>query len=171
MGFLFFAAVLSLFLGLVLIYQPDWILRFNRIMREKFFSDAPVLQKRRKHGLLMMVLALIFFSAWYQRGQDVPQQLRVTLISTDRMLYQSLQCLYAGQYGRSKLLAEGILAREPHNTDALYHLSAAQFLMQDIASGKKNWNKARKIDPVNESAARLKKMLAVMNIPGLPVLE
>ena len=41
--------------GIIFVYAPTWIVRFNKIAREKVFNDALVLLGRRKKGIFFLL--------------------------------------------------------------------------------------------------------------------
>lgn len=157
---IFILALFSLLMGFLLIYMPAWLIRFNKIAREKIFNDDLILSKRRKWGTAWLLIACILLWGGYYRGQYIRTGLTEKLISTDRLLYQSLQHLYSRQYVKAKICAERVLLQEPENADALYQLAAAQFLLNDTVSGEASWTKAEKIAPHSLRAQRLSDLMA-----------
>lgn len=157
---IFVFSLCFLLVGLAFIYQPTWIIRFNKIARERIFNDAILLLERRKKGILFLLLSCVFFYWGYYRAHYAQTRLIDKIISADRLLYQAHQHLYAKQYQTAKTLCERILVREPENADALYQLGAAQFLLNDPVSGELSWAKAEKLAPNSLSGRRLKEFVA-----------
>lgn len=156
-------AVACLSYGLVLIYRPAWVLRINKIAREKVFNDYWTLSNRKKGGIFFLTLSFIFSFLAYHEIQYSESRVSLNIISTDRLLYQSLQHLYAKQYQKSKILAERVLSREPENAEALYQLAACQICLGDAAGGDATWMKARKLCPDSAEARRLREMIVQVN--------
>ncbi|MBI2915885.1 MAG: tetratricopeptide repeat protein [Elusimicrobia bacterium] len=155
----FLTALSLLFLGLVFFYRPNWVLYFNRVLREKFLNDSLVLLNRRKKGVFFLLLSSIFFYWGYLLSQYRPSRLSQKIISTDRLLYQSMRHLDDQQYEKSKSLCERVLSRDPNNADALYHLGAAHLLLNNQAQGESFWNKAVELDPRSSEASRLRGLI------------
>ena len=153
---LFFLATSSLILGLVFIYKPTLLIRFNKIARERFFNDNIILLERRKKGVLFILLFFIFLYWGYYRFQYVRMDLDHNLISTSRLLYQSLQHLQSRQYETAIMLCEKVLAREPDNTEALLQKGASHLLLGNPSQAQKCWAKADKIDPDSPKSERYK---------------
>lgn len=151
----FILASFLLVAGWTFVYKPSWIIRFNKLAREKIFNDDLVLLGRKKWGTVCFVISLILLWLSYYGGQYTHSKFTERLISNDRLLYQSLQHLYSKQYQKSKILAERVLMSEPENAEALYQLAATQFLLNDSKSGEALWARAQKLDPNSAQALRL----------------
>lgn len=162
---IFTLGLFFLLLGLIFFYKHHWLLEVNKWVREMVFNDSLVLLDRHKKAALFLLIAGLFFYWGYHREHYTISILSDRLISTDRLLYQSLNHLYAKRYNQAKTLCERVLKREPNNAEALYRLAAAQFLMDDIRSGSTNWLKAYKLDPKSEEAARLKILIQQFRDP------
>ena len=154
-----FVSFVSLGIGLVFVYKPAWIVKFNKFARERIFNDTLILLERRKKGFFFMLTFLIFFYWGFQRLQFEPAAVSSKLVSTDRLLYQSFHHLQLNDYAESRRLCEIVIVREPNNAEAYYQLGAAQFLLDDPASAKKSWARAKAINPGSYSADRLRKLV------------
>lgn len=146
-------------LGWTLFYRPSWILYLNKIVREKLFNDGDMLLERRKKGLLFLLLAMISFYVGYDTQSYRPSTVNAHLVSTDRLLYKSLQYLYSKQYQKSKTLCEKVLAQDPRNVEALYQLGATQLLMGEVQEGSHTWGRAVHLAPKSSEAEQLKKLI------------
>ena len=158
--FIFALSLSFLALGLVFIYKPAWIVRVNKILRERVFNDNRVLLERRKKGFFFLLLFFIFFYWGYYRLQYAPALISDTLISADRLLYQSLQHMHLKQYQSAKTLCERVLARDPANAEALYLLAAAQQGLGDKGGAQESWAKAEKINPNSPANQRLRAIVS-----------
>lgn len=157
--FLLSVSFLFLSIGLVLIYKPAWIIKANKIARERLFNDSLVLLDRQKKGILFLLFFLIFFYWGYQRFQSEPAAVSGKFMPSERLLYQASHQLHLKEYEESKRLCEIVVSREPGNADALYQLGAAKFLLGDPAGAKDSWKKAKTINPASERADRLRKLI------------
>lgn len=151
--------ILFLGFGWTLLYKPAWILYLNKIIREKLFNDGEMLLERRKKGFLFVLLAVIFLATGYDQQSYRSSRMTTRVVSTDRLLYKSLQHLYDKQYQKSRALCERVLAQDPGNVRALYHLAAAQILMGDLNQGTMLWAKAAAMHPSSSEAQSLKKLI------------
>lgn len=158
----FFLLAISLFfliLGLVFIYKPTWIVRFNKFVRERVFNDTLILLDRRKKGFFFFLMFFIFFYWGYDSFQYHPAIVSNKLISTQRLLYLSEHHLHLKEYQESRKLCEIVLEREPNNALALYQLAASQFLLNEPDPAQQSWAKAKGIDPEAPMADRLRKLV------------
>ncbi len=146
-------------LGWTLFYRPSWLLYFNKIVREKLLNDGEMLLERRKKGFLFVLLAVISLYVGYDYQSYRSPSAPVGIVSTDRLLYKSLQHLYSKQYQKSKFLCEKILVQDPGNVDALYQLGAAQILMGEVKEGSHAWRKAAHLEPQSTEAEQLIKLI------------
>ena len=167
---IFFGAFGSLIAGLGFIYKPVWLVRFNKIAREKIFADNLILLERRKKGAFFVLLFFIFLYWGYYRSQ---YSLRYTdqIISTNRLLYQSLQHLHSRQYAEVKRLCEKVLTREPNNAQALYQMGAVQLLLNDPVAAQRSWSKARALDPNSPNAQSLREWVARLKGSDTPEIS
>lgn len=143
---LFLVSFCLFFIGLLFLYRPLWLLFLNQFLRERVFNDHLILSSRKKSAAFCILLSVLFFWMGYYSGHYTETKITAKMISTDRLLYQSLQHLHAKDYRKAKLLAEKVLSDEPQNAEALYHLAAAQYLLEDVQSAEKNFLKAQKLD-------------------------
>ncbi|OGR83770.1 MAG: hypothetical protein A2902_02910 [Elusimicrobia bacterium RIFCSPLOWO2_01_FULL_64_13] len=165
----FFASLVFFIIGLAFIYKPTWLVRINKVFRERIFNDNLILLQRRKKGVLFLLLFFIFLFWSYHRLATLDFLADSHIVSTDRLLYHSLQHLRSGRYPQVQSLCHRVLARDPRNAGALYQLGAVHFLMKDIETARKYWKKASEIDPDSENARSLKILVAGLN--GLPLPE
>ncbi len=156
---IFGLAVFFLLIGLVFFYRPSWLLRFNEIAKEYIFNDNLVLLERRQRGFFLLLVSFLFFYWGYHRAQYTPLPVVGRLISIDRLMYQSLHHLYAKEYQDSRTVAERVLMRDPKNAEALYILSATQFLMNDLEGGRQSWQKARELSPNSTDADHFRSLI------------
>ena len=165
--FLFFVSLLFLALGLVFIYWPAGIVKFNKIVRERIFNDNRVLLERRKKGFFFMLLFLIFTYWGYQNFCSAPAAIIAKLVPPERLLYLSFHHLHLKEYEASKRLCETVIKREPNNSEAYYQLAAAEFLTGNNDAASSSWKKAAAIDPNSEKADRLIKLIVRQkNLPS-----
>ena len=172
--FLLSVSFVSLALGLVFIYKPIWIVRFNRIVRERILNDNLILLERRKKGFFFFLMFFIFFYWGYDSSQYHPTVAASKFISTNRLLYQSQHHLHLREYKDSRRLCEMVLAREPNNAQALYQLAASQFLLDDPVAAQKSWTSAKAIGSNSQAADRLRKLVVRhKNLPSedIPALR
>jgi len=156
-------------LGLVFIYKPKWLVRLNKVARDRIFNDNLILLERRKKGLLFFLI-FVLLSYWgYNRMQYAKIPGGYAVISTDRLLYQSLHHLRSKHLNEAKVLCEKILAREPNNAGALYLLGATHIMRNNFKLGKILWTKGREIDPDSSEAKHLKFILSKLD--DVPVSE
>lgn len=162
---LLFSFGLVLFLvGLAFFYSPHWILRVNRLARDWVFNDNYVVVERNKRAVLCLLLAFFFFYWGYLRAREAWRP----FVSTDRMLYQSLQDLHARNYAAAKAICQRVLARHPDNAEAMYQLSAAEYLMRNIEGGRTLWRQAVEMDPRCANAAYLRNLVLRDKSSDLP---
>ena len=154
-----FVSLLFLTVGLVFIYKPFWIIRFNKLVRERILNDNLILLERRKKGFFFLLAFFIFFYWGYTRSLYSPSVMSAKLISTQRLLYQSEQHLRLKEYQESRRLCEEVLLREPGNPEALYQLGAVQFLLNDTTAAQNSWGKAKAVDSASEWAGRMRKLV------------
>jgi len=160
-------------IGLIFFYRPAWIVKFNRIARERIFNDSRVLLERRKKGFFLLLMFLIFSYWGFQRMLYNPLAHKYHVISSDRLLYQSMHHLHKREYKESLLLCQRVTNHEPNNAKAFYLLGAAHYLLGDPASAKQCWSKAKAIDPESIDADVFRKLvvrhknLRSENIPAL----
>lgn len=140
-------------------------------MREKIFSDRLVYASRQLRAAFFLTLSFLSAFWLYHRVQYVHYGLTEKLISTDRLLYQSLQHFYARQYEDSRALSAKVLERDPKNAEALYQLAAAQFMLDDVRAGEASWEQARKADPDSLQGNRLKSIILQVKHSTSPVLQ
>ena len=161
------AGIFCLSSGFVFIYKPGWIVNTNQFMREMVFNDKTVLFNRRKKGFLFMLL-FILFSYWaYSRLDTERHRPFRTMVSMDRLLYESYQHLQDKEYRESKALCERAIERDRMNADAHYQLGAAHLLLNDPLAAKKEWALARSIDPDSYEAGRMRKLsVKHLNLPS-----
>ena len=171
---LIFVSAVCLAVGLVFIYKPAWIVRFNKIVRDRIFNDTLILLDRRKKGFFLILMFFIFFYLGYNRIQFEPAAVSTKIFSTQRLLYESFQNLNLRHFAQSRNLCAIVVEREPNNAEAYYQLGAVQFLMDDPVSARKSWAKAKSIDPGSYQADRLKKLVVrLKNLPSeeIPALK
>ena len=157
---LLFVSFFFLVLGFVFVYKPAWIVRFNKLVRERVLNDNRILLERRKKGFFFFLMFFIFFYSSYDIVQRHPNIATNKLISTQRLLFLSQHHLVLKEYPESKHLCETVLDREPGNALALYQLATTQFLMDDPAAAQKTWAKAKAINPNSAIADRARKLVA-----------
>ena len=135
--------------------------------REWVFNDNYVVIDRNKRALFFLLLSSVFFYWGYQRGHEAMQPIE-TFVTTDQLLYQSLQYLYAKKYPAARELCQRVLDREPHNAEAMYQLGATEYLMKNIDQGRKLWKQAVQTDPHCSKAPHLKSLVLRDKAPELP---
>ncbi|HAM39628.1 MAG: hypothetical protein A2474_06790 [Elusimicrobia bacterium RIFOXYC2_FULL_34_12] len=60
-----FLGMFFLFLGFVYLYKPKFVIKINYYAKEFLFNDSYVLLRRKKIGILLVLLSLIaFFMTW-----------------------------------------------------------------------------------------------------------
>lgn len=153
---LFILGSLSVFAGLALIYRPGWILKFNRFVRDHVVNDAALLLERRKKGVLMLLLAFLFFTWGYYRAHYSPTRVMWRFVTPHRMLYQSYHHFHAGEYGESKLLCERVLLKDPDNPEALYQLAAIHYLQNNAQAGDALMQRAEQLPVRSATVQRLR---------------
>jgi len=169
---LFISAFLLMALGVISIYKPRLIIRFNRIMRDKIFSDRIILFSRHKSGMITISIAFILFFTGYHRLHHARTELNSRIVSTDRLLYQSLQFIYSGEYIQAKLLAQSVLSRESGNIQAEYMLSAAEYYLQNYDEAVKILKKAQSHDSRAQYAGWYRRLISrYKTIPDLEVKD
>jgi len=156
---IYLGAVFLLFLGLFFIYKPLWLVRVNKFARERIFNDNLLLLERRQKGVLALLIAFIFFCWGYQKSHYTQNKFIEKLVSTDRLLYQSRHHLQSKEYQVVEVLCERVLSRDPNNSEALFHLAAANLLLKSPQSATIFWKKAKKLDPVSIQGQRIKELV------------
>ena len=167
---IFAFAILCLLIGLGFIYKPVWLVKFNKFAREKIFVDNLILLERRQKGVLFVLL--FFFLAYLGYYRSL-YSIRYTdrLVSTDRLLYQSLLHLHARQYAQVKKLCEKVMKRDPSNAQALYYRAAAQDLLYEASSAERSWAQAKAIDPDSANARSIREWVIKVKGPDSPELS
>jgi len=161
---IFIIGLFFLLAGWAFFYEPGWIVRLNKIMRDKVFNDSYALLERKKKAVVFILISFIFFFWAYQRAQYGSGRLSEKLISNDMLLYQSLRHLESKEYGKAIALCDHVLTRNPDNAEALYQIGAARFLLNDPAAGNQYWAKAAKIEPNCPVLVHLQKMISKVNV-------
>lgn len=156
---IFGLGVFFLLFGLIFFYRPTWLLWINATAREHIFNDNLVLLERRQRGFFLLLVSFLLFYWGYHRAHYTALPMVGRFISTDRLMYQSLHHLYAKEYQDSKTVSGRVLMRDPKNAEALYLLSAAQFLMNDLEGGRQSWQKARTLSPNLASAGHFRDLI------------
>ena len=156
---LLFISFAFLAAGMAFIYKPALIVRFNKFVRERILNDNLILLERRKKGFFFLLIFLLFFYWGSSRFLYHPDPLGNNLVSTPRLLYQAHHHLHLKEYEEAKKLCLEILAREPANTEALYYLGAASFLLDDPVAAQKSWSRAKALSPASDTADHLRKLV------------
>ncbi len=152
--------------GLIFFYKPSWILRFNKFARERVFNDdVPVMDRRKKGAVFVLMSFVILYWAYY-RAQYSPSRITEPFVSADRLLYQSLQHLNSREYVQAKNLCSRVLYKDPTNAEALYQLSAAQYLLNDTADADETWKKAQASNATAPEAEQMKKLIERQKLPA-----
>jgi tetratricopeptide (TPR) repeat protein len=165
--FLLAIGTFFLIVGVLFFYKHQWLLTLNRILRETLLNDQFVLLERRKKAFLFLLVAGLIYFLTYQRWGE-------KIFSTDRLLYQSLNYLYSGDFVKAKIFSEHALSRDSKNARALYLLAAAQLLSNEIKAGSKTWQKAAQIAPDSTDAKTLKALVKRFRSPQaqtIPLLD
>ncbi len=151
---IFFSFTFFLILGLFFFYRPKWIISINKFARDRIFNDNLILLERRKKGVFFLLIAALLFYWGHHRSHYVHSPMSEKIISSDRLLYQSLQHLEDMQLDEAKMLCADAVARDPRNVEALYQLAAIAYVMHDAEQAKIYWSKASALDPGSPHARR-----------------
>jgi hypothetical protein len=108
--------------GLGYLYRPAWILRFNAWGRTVFFNDAYVLFYRRRWGLPLFFLAILFFySGFMNLSRHRAQRESSSVVD----LAPAAKALSEGHYDEAIRLAQEVLSRAPASRPARTLLETA----------------------------------------------
>lgn len=151
---LFLFGVLSLLTGIMFIYAPNLILKFNAWMRKMVFNDSWALYNRKKVGFACIIFSLLII--YFVFNFRVPEIGIPSMRGTRMKLFKAYTNFYSKNYDFSRSLCEEILAAEPSNKNAME-------LIALIYSTKGETNKSipfcKKVLAIDPNNIKIKKIM------------
>ncbi len=123
--------IISIFLflfGLSYFYYPSFVVKLNKFVRDKIFSDKFVLINRKKIGLILVMTSILVFYF----GVLVPKMsVSFRQQNIRDYLYHAWRYYYQGYYNHAEKLCKEILFIDPENLAVKEQLALIYFAKGD----------------------------------------
>jgi cytochrome c-type biogenesis protein CcmH/NrfG len=142
-------AIVLLIAGLVSLYKPGWIIRFNAWCRERLFNDSAALMNRRKIGLVSIVVSSILFYSGFSGLSQTPS---IGPRIEREMFEEAQQAFQAKRYNGVVARCQALIRQRPEFTAAWQLLGSSWLALGKRAEARVAWQRVAALDPNNPAA-------------------
>lgn len=150
------------FLAVGYLFYPRLIISLNHFFREYFFNDTFIITRRRRVGLLFLLLSLLGFYMGITAWRTEPVGIKTKNFSPlEQKLSQGRHFYISRKYDLMLKEYKAALVLDGNNLEAMKGLGLAHLMLGEKKKARIIWEQALKLSPgdayLNRCLARLKK--------------